>query len=839
MITDRPDEQYYDPDKYNRIAWTREKTSLTQEEADVRYAQLGGYNIFRALSAFFGGLTIGAGLEIDSRGEITSTADATFRSLFVDTLSLNGSDIAQLISSKIDDVDARQLINDRFEQIMGGLPQERIDTILELGQYLMQNEDALAALTAQIATKASHESLELLSDRTDALEQEMQTKADIEYLDTVAADLLLKSDKTELENLRQIVDTKADKVAVSQLNVDLRNEIETRASIVTVSTLRTEHNALRSEHDVLRNEHDALRTEHDTLATLSEQRHGATQQQISELATAVVALESDKVDLETYNTEFAAVETEVNTLSTNITSLTTTVQNNLGLLQGQIDILADVKLDESALAEAVDAHLAEGVDIVFGYPPSFVPADPSFNDAQLLDQHLVTKGWVNRQFEELPLDFQIDAVEEGDVPDAILEKAPDNPNLWLLSLQLARGQGFRYMGEWQSNQPYKQYDIVRHDRDTFIKFTPGVVVSSQNPLDSDDWDYFSQGGLDGADGAPADSGGGSSLVSSLTSALISVSAGVLGSLVMGSIMSSFRGAMMDAIGGAVRNIADDAAQEAIDEVVDNYEMEEVKRRIRFIEASPYAAPVDYTSVNGRLRILDQSDILLNPTTIELIGSSGTINARRVNCDDVQCANATISNTARLQNVLCATDGGRVGFGAETQFDSDVRLGRIIGTSQTEALEMRSHMIDFSTTPVVSLLGLGELIQGTITFGNTTPELGAQATITKDEHLVTKVWTQQAIFEFDAEKGYEGKIGALEDRATALEEKMTAAEEKITVLEEADQQKTERLDAHDERLNVIEERLAEVFIDQLPDDSFNFPIRTPAEWFEGDLYDFYP
>ncbi len=69
--------------------------------------------------------------------------------------------------------------------------------------------------------------------------------------------------------------------------------------------------------------------------------------------------------------------------------------------------------------------------------------------------------------------------------------------------------------------------------------------------------------------------------------------------------------------------------------------------------------------------------------------------------------------------------------------------------------------------------------------------------------------------------------------------MTAAEEKITVLEEADQQKTERLDAHDERLNVIEERLAEVFIDQLPADSFNFPIRTPAEWFEGDLYDFYP
>ena len=353
--------------------------------------------------------------------------------------------------------------------------------------------------------------------------------------------------------------------------------------------------------------------------------------------------------------------------------------------------------------------------ITFTSPASYF-FDPSFNyDLSLTSLDLVPKqfveNYVQNQFSSLPLEFDVGLVEVGPTADAFIEQDTENVNKWLLNLQLPKAQGFNYKFEWAEDTTYFAYDVVRYEKDSFVCIVP-VTTNFNNPLESDEWDYFVQGGTDGVNGESAPSGN-DAMVSGMTTAIVGLLAQSALNFVAQGIISGFQNAMMNMLGDKINNQIDDAVGEAVDQI----DEENIKRKIKHIDAEPVSFEISeflqpYTSVNSQLKItndVNAANVVLYP--------DGKIESKVI-----QNQNSIETSVLNVNNELNVTDKAvflgdtylsklkplltdftnTISINGNLKLDSDraIKTNNITARGSTDTLLMKAPYITFEIDPIV-------------------------------------------------------------------------------------------------------------------------------------------
>ena len=574
------------------------------------------------------------------------------------TIQLNGNDLETAINSKrnLNDtnftslslnqksVATEEFVENRVSTIIGGVPLEQLDTIYELGDYLQNQDNELSALVQLINTKASIE----YTDTKLTLEQ-LHT-SDISFNGLVSFSQIpisngIPTQSNQLVN-KEYVDTK---LTLDQFTELLETEDISFNGIIQFTNPVSYSADASSYNDLDLIPKLYVNNVGDAILQASKDYADATKLTTDDLTdyieNADIVLGGEITFTKPVSYFFDAsynFDLSLNNLDLVPKQYLNSVASNC---IAQSNAYADTKITlEEMILNLNDRSISfneTNGNIIFSGITSY-SVDPSFNfDLSLNAMDLVPKtfveNYVTTQFENLPLEFEVGFVDVGQTADAFIEQDIQNVNKWLLNLQLPRAQGFTYRYEWTNNTTYVAYDVVRFDKDTYICVVP-VTTNFANPIDSDEWDYFALGGIDGANGQNAS--GGDSMLSAMTTAII----GILGqsalNFVAQGIISGFQNAMMNMLKGKI----DDQIDNAVDDAMDQIDEENIKRKIKHIDAEPFSFAISdelqpYTSVSSQLKIvteLNTANITLYPEgNIECknIGNSATIETSVLNVNN--------------------------------------------------------------------------------------------------------------------------------------------------------------------------------------------------------------
>lgn len=546
---------------------------------------------------------------------------------------LNGNDLQTLIDTKRDltnydflsltlnqkSVATEEFVETRVSEIIGGVPLEQLDTIYELGDYLQSQDNELSALVQLISTKAS-----------------------VEYADTKLTLNELQSSDISFNNNISFA-----KIPISNTIPTENNQLVNKAYVDTKITLEQFTEFIQTE-DISFNGIVKFANPVSYISDVSlNALNLVPKTYVDGLGNSVLQASKDYADSTKLTTDDLTeyIENSDITLDGKIT-FTKPVSyffdssfnydlslNNLDLVPKQYlksvanqcllqaQQYADTKFtEEDLLTFLSDNNIAfnesNGNIILSGVTKYSL--DSSFNfDLSLNAMDLVPKqfvqNYVKTQFDNLPLELDVGLVEVGQSADAFIEQDETNVNKWLLNLQLPRAQGFTYKYEWTNNTTYFAYDVVRYDKDTYICIVP-VTTNFSNPIESDEWDYFAIGGIDGINGQ--DATGGDSMLSAMTTAIVGILAQSALNFVAQGIISGFQNAMMNMLKDKINDQIDDAVDDAMDQI----DEENIKRKIKHIDAEPFSFTITdelqpYTSISSQLKIVNEintANITLHP-----------------------------------------------------------------------------------------------------------------------------------------------------------------------------------------------------------------------------------
>lgn len=564
-------------------------------------------------------------------------------------ITLNGYDLKTLLDTKRNVTDTNfqslslnekpvateEFVETRVSELIGGVPTEQLDTIYELGSYLQNQDNELSALVQLINTKASVEYVDTKLT-VDEIAQYLQTE-DITFNGKVGF-----GTSTSYVN----------DVSFNDLDLVHKKYVDETANIVL---------------QVSKDYADTTKLTTDDLTEYIENADIMMDGSITFSKPASYYFSS--------NYDFDASLNNLNLVPKQY------LKSELGKLLLQSQLYADTKITEEELVDFLENKnitFPSNNKINFSTITSYV-LDPSFNfDASLNAFDLVpqqyVKNYVKSQFDNLPLEFDVGLVEVGATADAFIEQDIDNINKWLLNLQLPRAQGFSYKFEWTNNTTYFAYDVVRYEKDTFVCIVP-TTTNFNNPMDSEEWDYFTIGGVDGSNGQ--DATGGDSMLSAMTTAIIGILAQSALNFVAQGIIRGFQDAMMNMLGDKINDQIDDAVGDAMDQI----DEENIKRRIKHIDAEPVSfIPTDgfqpYTSISSQLKIVNE----LNTANITL-DPEGSIE-----CKNISNSEVIETNTIYVNNDLNVTDN------AILLGDTYVSQLKPLTTDITETISINGNII---------------------------------------------------------------------------------------------------------------------------------------------------
>lgn len=679
MYFDPPDLTLYDPEHFNRKAFVKEKEALTVEQAKKTFGQLTAVNLWRAFQFFSVGFSVND-FTIKSSGEVESTQPATFSSVnALNYLFVNDLNIVDEIAKKrdVEDVEFPAIILNGFD-LQTTLDEKRdlddnVFMEINLNGYDLQTSlDNKRDLDDNVFSQ-------IMLNGED-VERTLNTKRDID--DNAFENIILNGSDlaTILDAKRNITDTNFLSITLNQKPVATEEFVENRVSEIIGGVPLEQLDTIYELGDYLQNQENELSGLIQLINTKASVEYADTKLTMTELEQTQVAFSQPPTcnTLPTQNNQLVNkqyvdtkitleeitqfIQTEDITFNGDIQfgkgvryTTSDVSYNSLHLVpKAYVDNVANSTLEASkSYADSTKlttddlTDYIENADITMGGQISFTtPAsyflDASFNfDLSLNALDLVPKSfvqnYVKRKFDTLPLEFDVGLVEVGPTADAFIEQDDTNKNKWVLNLQLPKAQGFTYKYEWTNNTTYFAYDVVRFDRDTYICIVP-ITSNFENPVDSDEWDYFAIGGIDGINGQNAT--GGDSMLSAMTTAIIGILAQSALNFVAQGIISGFQNAMMNMLKDKINNQIDDAVGDAMDQI----DEENIKRKIKHIDAEPISfTPVDglqpYTSVNSQLKIIND----LNTANITL-HPEGNIECKVItNSDTIETAVMNVNN----------------------------------------------------------------------------------------------------------------------------------------------------------------------------------------------------
>jgi hypothetical protein len=207
-------------------------------------------------------------------------------------------------------------------------------------------------------------------------------------------------------------------------------------------------------------------------------------------------------------------------------------------------------------------------------------------------------------------------------------------NTTYFSVYQTKAQGVTNRGTWSSTTSYFPYDIVTYNGSSYLckqLITYNSSVPSPLPTNTSYWDLLASKGDKGEQGERGPRG----------EKVDPSSADDVGGV--GSIIGGFiGGAAVVGAGSLVGNLTangmattQDIAQ-ALEDLEDEYQIADLKRRTRFMEASSIGSISNYTKINSDLRIGSVADDLVGG----IIDSTNiTLNTNgKIDCDKIDAAN---------------------------------------------------------------------------------------------------------------------------------------------------------------------------------------------------------
>jgi len=202
-----------------------------------------------------------------------------------------------------------------------------------------------------------------------------------------------------------------------------------------------------------------------------------------------------------------------------------------------------------------------------------------------------------------------------------------------------------YKGSYDASTNYVVLDIVTYNGATYICKTATI---GNLPTNTNYWGLFSQKGDTGPQGPQGPQGPRGQKVDANDSddqvGVGGILGGLIGGAVAGTVITS--GALVSTLASNGLATAEDVAQ-AMEDLADEYELEDLKRRTRFIEASSIGGISNYTKINSELRVGTIGDDLVGgiiDTTNVTIKDNGKIECNELEvAQDIECRSAYVKS----------------------------------------------------------------------------------------------------------------------------------------------------------------------------------------------------